>query len=84
VEYLGWGLERVDGTATLDRHKKVFVSNKCQYSQLGTHALSHVRMSLQYSQTTITILFRTKTEVFCTKHLTVPSLFTLIEAFDIK
>ena len=74
----------MDGSATLGRHKKVFVSNKCQCSQLGTHVLSHSRMSLQNSQTAITILFGTKIEVFCTKHITVPPLFTVREAFDIK
>ena len=51
----------MDGAATLVGHKKVFVSNKCQCSQLGTHALNHVRMSLQNSQTAITLHFRTKT-----------------------
>jgi hypothetical protein len=64
--------------------KTVFVSNKCQYSQLRMHALSHVRISLQNSQTATTILFRTKIAVFCIKHPTGPSLFTLIEAFGIK
>jgi hypothetical protein len=64
--------------------KKVIVSNKCQSSQLRTHALSHVRISLQNSQTAITILFSTKIDVFYIKHLTGPSLFTLIETFDMK